>query len=76
MLRLDFEHELVDGQRRDTDPASGRFHLWLPEGHYTVGFEAEGYASKALRVHVVDGQTLDLEVELERATGHGAAYGI
>ena len=47
----------------------GRFHVWLPDGQWTLRFslqdhEGISYAPETVTVNVVQGQTVELNVQL------------
>jgi hypothetical protein len=45
----------------------GAFHLWLPNGVYTLKFQADGYVAQTTTVSVALGQTRELKIRLQKA---------
>jgi hypothetical protein len=67
--RVEFESRFVDSESRFASLPHGRFHVWLPDGLWTLRFsldEFEGirYAPETVQVQVVNGQTVELDVQL------------
>ena len=56
-----------EGERRLNDSRSGRFFWYLPDGPYTLNFEAQGYQPRAVRVNIGSHEARNLRVELTRA---------
>ena len=48
---------------RSSDATFGRFHLFLPDGAYTLRFDS-GEVATSRQVVVTDGETVSLEIEL------------
>jgi hypothetical protein len=55
---------LRDGQKRRSSPRHGRYAMWLPTGTYSLLFKAPGHVSRTVKVSLVDGKTLDMDVQL------------
>lgn len=67
--RMEFEPRFVDSESRYASLPHGRFHAWLPDGQWTLRFsleEYEGirYAPETRQVDVLNGQTVELDVQL------------
>ena len=58
----------LNGETRRSDPVTGRFHLWLPAGSWTLDFSAPGLQGSAA-VTVVSGATSVVNLSLAPSTG-------
>ncbi|WP_226479485.1 carboxypeptidase-like regulatory domain-containing protein [Natrinema amylolyticum] len=51
---------------------SGSYSLEIDRGEYTLSVTAPGYASRSIAVNVADGETVSMDVGLEREWGPGS----
>ena len=61
---MEFEPDFVDNESRFASEPHGRFHIWLPDGTWTLRFSEPAHLPQTVEVEVVNGETRELEIEL------------